>query len=179
MAKVPVTVEVNTPAHKTARRKPSKGMSQGRKISRVRRPQEMSLEQWQIALRKQFARKQNFRLTNLGTEPIFSEFTVANRQTGGEYRVAIRGRGLGDNFCSCPDFAVNTLGTCKHIEWVLGKLLRKSGAARAFTQGFHPVYSEVYLRYGAKREVIFRPGVECPAGLRRLAADYFDSNGIL
>ncbi len=179
MANVRVSAEAQAPAPKAVRHKGSKGPFKGLKISRLRRPQDMSLEQWQIALRKQFARKQNFRLTNVGAEPIFSEFTVANPQTGGEYRVAIRGRGLGDNFCSCPDFAANTLGTCKHIEWVLGKLLRKPGAARAFSQGFHPVYSEVYLRYGAKREVIFRPGLECPAGLRQLAADYFDSGGVL
>jgi hypothetical protein len=139
----------------------------------------MSLEQWQIALRKQFAQKQNFRLANTGTEPVFSEFRVANPQTGGEYRVAIRGSRLGDNYCSCPDFSVNTLGTCKHIEWVLGKLQRRPGGTRALAAGFHPVYSEVYLRYGAKREVVFRPGFECPAGLRKLAGDYFDGAGIL
>jgi superfamily II DNA or RNA helicase len=179
MANAPVAAEVDAPARKTVRRKPSKGVFRGRKISRVRKPQEMSLEQWQIALRKQFAQKQNFRLTNLGAEPIFSEFTVTNPQTGGEYRVAIRGSGLGVNYCSCPDFAVNTLGTCKHIEWVLGKLRRRPGTARAFAQGFHPVYSEVYLRYGARREVMFRPGSECPAGLHRLAADYFDDRGML
>ena len=45
--------------------------------------------------------------------------------------------------------------------------------------GFHPVYSEVYLRYGAQRVVVFRPGVECPAGLHKLVADYFDGRGVL
>ncbi len=179
MANARVLAEAQAPALKTARRKPSKGPFKGLKISRLRRPQEMSLEQWQVALRKQFARKQNFRLTNTGAEPVFSEFTVANPQTGGEYRVAIRGGGLGDNYCSCRDFAVNTLGTCKHIEWVLARLLRKPGAARALAQGFHPVYSEVYLRYGARREVLWRPGRECPAGLRTLAAGYFGGDGIL
>ena len=179
MAKVQVSAAAQTPAQKAVRRKPSQGPFQGRKISRLRPPQDMSLEQWQVALRKQFARQQHFRLTDTGAEPIFSEFTVVNPQTGGEYRVAIRGRGLGENYCSCRDFAVNTLGTCKHIEWVLGKLLRKPGAARAFAQGFRPVYSEVYLRYGAQRAVLFRAGSECPAGLHTLAADYFDGAGVL
>ena len=36
---------------------------------------------------------------------------------------------LGVNYCSCPDFAVNTLGTCKHIEFILARLRRKRGAA--------------------------------------------------
>ncbi|MBP7049752.1 MAG: DEAD/DEAH box helicase [Phycisphaerae bacterium] len=149
------------------------------KISRLRKPEEMSLEQWQVALRRQFAQRQDYRATNLGAEPVFSEFLVTNPMTGGEYRVAIRGQGLGDNYCSCPDFAVNTLGTCKHIEWLLGKLRLRRGASSAFSEGFRPAYSEVYLRYGARREVIFRPGTECPKGLRRLAAGYFDASGVL
>ncbi len=149
------------------------------KVSRTRKPETMSLEQWQVALRRQFAQKQDLRVTNIGAEPIFSEFRVANPQTHGQYRVAIRGERLGDNFCSCPDFAVNTLGTCKHIEFVLNKLRRKRGGRKAFKEGFQPAYSEVYLRYGAQRAIVFRPGTECPAGLRRLARKYFDDDGVL
>ncbi len=149
------------------------------KISRLRKPEDMPLEQWQIALRRQFAQKQNFRLKNTGDEPIFSEFIVKNPQTGGEYRVAIRGFGLGDNYCSCPDFAVNTLGTCKHIEYTLAKLQRKQGGKKAMADGFHPPYSEIYLRYGAKREVLFKAGTECPQSLLELALRYVDNYGIL
>jgi len=82
-----------------------------KRLSRLHKPEDMSLEAWQIALRRQFGREQRLRLKNVGREPIFSEFEVTNPQTKRTYRVAIRGRGLGDNFCSCPDFAVNTLGT--------------------------------------------------------------------
>ena len=138
-----------------ARRKTKRNTPKGRKIkkiSRLRRPEDMPLEQWQIALRKQFAQKQNFRLKNIGEDPIFSEFTVTNPETGGEYRVAIRGQRIGNNYCSCPDFAVNTLGTCKHIEFTLAKLQRKRGGKKAFAEGFQPAYSEIYLRYGAKRD---------------------------
>ena len=131
-------------------------------LPRTRRPEGMSLETWQIALRRDFGRAQRFRLENLSTEPIFSEFTVTNPTTQGSYRVAIRGHNPGDNYCSCPDFAVNTLGTCKHIEFTLAALERKRGARAAFTAGFHPAYSEVYLRYGARREVAFRAGNDCP-----------------
>jgi len=160
------------------RKKTPKG-SKVIKISRLRKPEDMPLEQWQIALRKQFAQKQNFRFKNMGDEPIFSEFTVINPETGGEYRVAIRGQRLGDNYCSCPDFAVNTLGTCKHVEFVLAKLQRKRGGKKAFAEGFQPAYSEIYLRYGAKREVMFSPGTKCPKPLSELASHYFDKYGIL
>jgi superfamily II DNA or RNA helicase len=164
------------------KRKTKRKASKGRKIKKIshlRKPEDMPLEQWQIALRKQFAQKQNFRLKNIGDEPIFSEFTVINPETGGEYRIAIRGQRIGDNYCSCPDFAVNTLGTCKHIEFTLAKLGRKRGGKKAFTEGFQPAYSEIYLRYGAKREVMFSPAAKCPAYLLELASRYFDKYGIL
>ena len=149
------------------------------KISHLRKPEDMPLEQWQIALRKQFGQKQNFRFKNIGDEPIFSEFAVTNPETGGEYCVAIRGQRIGDNYCSCPDFAVNTLGTCKHVEFTLAKLRRKQGGKKALAEGFRPAYSEIYLRYGAKREVIFGPGTECPKSLLELAWGYFDKYGRL
>ena len=149
------------------------------KISRLRKPDDMPLEEWQIALRRQFAQKQDFHLKNIGDEPIFSEFIVRNPQTKGEYRVAIRGQRVGDNYCSCPDFAVNTLGTCKHIEFTLAKLQQERGGEKALAEGFQPAYSEIYLRYGAKREVVFKPGTECPQPLLALARRYFDNYGIL
>jgi superfamily II DNA or RNA helicase len=150
-----------------------------RKISRLRKPEDMSLEAWQIALRRQFGREQKFRLKNIGKDPIFSEFEVANPQTKRTYRVAIRGQDLGDNFCSCPDFAVNTLGTCKHVEFTLVQLERKRGAKAAFAAGHRPPHSEIYVRYGAKREVVFRPGAECPQELLRYAGEFFDEGGRL
>ena len=166
----------------TRKRKAKKKSAKSRRvatISRLRKPEDMPLEQWQIALRRQFGQKQDFRLKNTGDEPIFSEFIVLNPQTGGEYRVAIRGQRIGDNYCSCPDFAVNTLGTCKHIEHTLAKLQRKRWGERAFAEGFQPAYSEIYLRYGAKREVVFKPGTECPQSLLELARRYFDNYGLL
>ena len=164
------------------KRKTKKKTSKGRKLKRIshlRKPDDLPLEQWQIALRKQVAQKQDFRLKNIGEEPIFSEFTVTNPKTDGEYRVAIRGKRIGDNYCSCPDFSINTLGTCKHIEFTLAKLERKRGGKKAFEDGFRPAYSEVYLRYGAKREVIFNPGTECPKSLAELASRYFNKQDIL
>ena len=148
-------------------------------LSPTRRPEGMSLEAWQIALRREFGRAQRFRLKNIGGDPVFSEFTVTNPQTGGSYRVAIRGRDPGDNYCACPDFVVNTLGTCKHIEFTLAALERTRGGWAALQAGFHPDYSEIYLRYGAKREVAFRPGRECPPAIRRLASRYFGPDGLL
>jgi len=139
----------------------------------------MTLDSWQVELRRQFGAEQDFRIENTGDEPVFSEFRIINPKKKREYRVAIRGEALGVNYCSCPDFATNTLGTCKHVEFTLARLRRKRGAKKAFKEGHQPPYSEVYLLYGAEREVRFRPGSECPVELARLAARYFDAEGKL
>jgi len=160
------------------RKKAKKPTPKKRKISRLRKPEELGLEAWQVALRKQFAAVQKFKLKNIGAEPVFSEFEVTNPETKRTYRVAIRGMDLGVNYCSCPDFAVNTLGTCKHIEFTLGRLGRRRGGKKAFANGFQPTYSEVFLRYGAKREVVFRPGTKCPESLRNSARLFFAPDGV-
>src|SRR5450759_4336361 len=54
----------------------------------------------------------------------FGDYQVKSA-SGKTYRVAMRGPGLFENFCSCPDFAVNTLGTCKHIEAMLLQLRQR------------------------------------------------------
>jgi hypothetical protein len=50
----------------------------------------MSLEAWQIELRRQFGREQAFKLKNLGDQPVFSDFQVTNPQSKSTYRVATR-----------------------------------------------------------------------------------------
>lgn len=150
-----------------------------RKLSRLHRPADLSLDAWQRELRRQFGREQSFRLTNAGTEPVFSDFEVSNPQSGSTYRVAIRGPRPGDNYCSCPDFATNALGTCKHIEFVLRKIEERRRTRAALRRGFQPSYSEIILHYGAKRVVRFRVGTSCPRALAALAAQYFDSQQVL
>ncbi len=44
---------------------------------------------------------------------------------GRRYRVDIRPTGERINHCTCPDFATNRLGTCKHVEAVLHRLRRR------------------------------------------------------
>src|SRR5262245_29540899 len=119
-------------AVQTAMRKPRKKKRQRPKLSRLHKPAGMSLEDRQIELRRQFGREQTFILRNLGKETVFSEFEVTNPQSRNTYRVLIRGDRPYDNYCSCPDFATNTLGTCKHIEFTLARLKRQRGGATAF-----------------------------------------------
>jgi len=144
------------------------------KLSRTHAPAELSKVDWQRALRRQFGREQAFGLENIGAEPFFSEFRVGNPQSKSAYRVAIRGKQPGDNYCACPDYATNELGTCKHIEFVLAALEKKRGAKAAFTRGYHPPFSELYLRNDSTRTVHFRAGTDCPPGVRKAAVPLFD-----
>lgn len=150
-----------------------------KKVSRLHKPDHLSLEEWQVELRRQFGREQDFILTNRDDEKFFSEHEVTNPASQRSYRILIRGDQLFDNYCSCPDFATNTLGTCKHLEFALAQLLKKRGAKKAFREGFHPPHSEIYLHYGIQREVRFRPGSECTPKLARLVSKYFNDESIL
>jgi superfamily II DNA or RNA helicase len=151
------------------------------KLSRTHAPAEISPLEWQRILRRQFGREQAFELENIGPEPFFSEFRVANPQSKSSYRVAIRGRLPGDNFCACPDYATNELGTCKHIEFVLARLEKMRGARTAFARGYQPSFSELYLRNDGGRAIHFRAGTDCPPALLKAAARVFDTarNGML
>src|SRR5450631_4566164 len=127
------------------------------KLSRTHAPADLSPLAWQRGLRRQFGREQAFGLENLGTDPFFSEFRVSNPVSKSSYRVAIRGPGPGGNFCSCPDYATSELGTCKHIEFTLSRLEKKRGATTVFARGYHPAFSELYLRNEASAACIFAP----------------------
>jgi len=73
------------PRHRQRRRnKSANGEGQSGKpgkLSRLHKPANMSLEDWQIELRRQFGRQQNFLLKNRGSERIFSEFEGGNPQS--------------------------------------------------------------------------------------------------
>ena len=148
------------------------------RLSRMRRPPELEVADWQTALRRQFGREQAFGLENVGPEPVFSDFRVSNPVSGTRYRVAIRGQALGQNFCSCPDYATNDLGTCKHIEFTLAKLQSKRGGKAALARGFQPAFSEIWLDYAGQRRVRFSAGAHCPAPLLEQAKSLFDADAL-
>jgi hypothetical protein len=82
----------------------------------------------EIAKRRLRAREEQFRFANL--EPaisIFSNFEVRS-QSGMTYRVEIRDVMTRQFSCTCTDFRINELGTCKHIEALLLHLARKKRA---------------------------------------------------
>ena len=162
---------------KSAKRPRSTKTSREPKLSRTHAPNNLSPADWQRALRRQFGREQSFGLENLGSQPFFSEFRVSNPASKTHYRVVIRGTRPGDNYCACPDYASNELGTCKHIEFTLAALEGKRGARKALAAGYLPAFSELYLRNGSDgegRAVHFRGGSDCPPAALKAAAPLFD-----
>ena len=121
------------PKPPSRRRRP--GPEQPR-VSRQHKPDGMTLEEWQTHLRRQFGRSLGYKVRNLGDRPAFSDFLVTNPASGRGYRVTVRGTAPGDNTCSCPDFATNTLGTCKHVEFVLARVERTAAGRRELAAGY-------------------------------------------
>jgi len=78
-----------------------------------------------LAEREERARTEKMRLTSLDPQEIWADYTVTNAASGKSYRIALRGWGPGESYCSCPDFRKNTLGTCKHILHALDKVRRR------------------------------------------------------
>jgi len=65
------------------------------------------------------------------------------------YRVHIRSLIKRSNYCTCPDFAVNQLGTCKHIEAVLHKVSKRRNYNRIKDQP--SPYPFVYLAWDVEK----------------------------
>jgi superfamily II DNA or RNA helicase len=136
----------------------------------------MLIEQ-QIAERRQRAAAAIAKvLERPGAQP-YGDYRVQSA-SGKTYRVAMRGPGLFENYCSCPDFAVNTLGTCKHIEALLLELGKRYGRglpARRFAR----TRASISLHYGEDISIRLRLPANPSSELRRLATEYFDPSGLL
>ncbi len=94
-----------------------------------------------------------------------------------QYRVTIRNLHKRANCCSCPDFANNQLGTCKHIEAALHKI-RKHPDYKKFKDQPAPI-PYVYLAWDRPQAPILavHRNPSMADGLSRLLDDYFTPSG--
>lgn len=131
----------------------------------------MLIEQ-QIAERRERAQSAIARILERPRGEPYGDYRVRSA-SGKTYRVAMRGPGLFENYCSCPDFEVNTLGTCKHIEGLLLVLRQRHGEALG-AKRYKRTRASISLQYGETIEVRRRlPAAPSPA-LEELAGAYFD-----
>ena len=148
-----------------------------KKISYSRKPDGMPLDEWQSILRRQFASEQKFKISNTGPHPLFSDFEVYNPATLKTYKVSIRDNIRSYNYCSCPDFTVNALGTCKHIEYVLSRFLKYKKYRKYFESPYEPSYSSLSIFYGKERKIRLKKGDYTGQYFRE--QEYFDKEGFL
>jgi len=146
------------------------------KISYYKKPQDLSLKQWQYLLRKQFGEENPFGIKNIGEHPFFSDFLVHNAYTNNNYKVAIRSLNSPNNFCECLDFKTNRLGICKHIAAVQKHLQALKGYHEAFNTVFQSDHSSVYLDYSQGREIKIKIGKQNVNNFKPLLKKYFEDN---
>lgn len=146
------------------------------KISWVVKPDKMTLEEWQRALRKQIAGEEAMAVAAVDEKNLPGEYEVKNPQTKQTYKVVYRGEDSPWNYCSCMDFKTNHLCACKHLEKV--KLWISETRGKKVHKEL-PAYTSVYLSYTDGRQVKIRVGSDHHEEFKRLAAHYFDAEGVM
>ena len=146
-----------------------------KKISYYVKPEKMTLEEWQVALRKQVARDERFVIKPVDDKMQPGDYSVENSKKQ-VYKVVYRGAKSPWNYCSCMDFKTSRLGTCKHLE-ALKLWLRSNKHYRVHNE--LPPYTSVYLSYKGTRQVRIRIGEEHREEYQALARRYFDSDGVM
>lgn len=156
------------------KKKTKTGKKELPRLSNIHKPEDMTLEEWQRTLRLQAAAREKLTVTPIagGREGYFK---VSNPESLHRYSVVYRGPHSSWNYCSCPDFRTNRLGTCKHIEAV-GIADEGRYASCNYTL---PDRTTVYLDYRGERRVRIRFGGRHSSQMRKLAADYFDDDKTL
>ena len=150
------------------------------KVSYYKQPEDLSLEEWQITLRKQFVIGRTFKIDKIdGFHPVFGDYWVGNIENKNSYKVSIRDYHHPHHYCSCLDFKTNHLGTCKHIEAVLLKIDESPKLREHTPKVYEPAYTSVFLSYRSERKVRIRIGSDQAEEFKRLAEYYFDNDLIL
>lgn len=144
-------------------------------LSNVLKPDNMELTEWQKALRRQVAVQEHFIVSQNTQTDEPGCYSVANPKTDNEYKVIYRGANCKWNYCSCMDFKVSRLGTCKHIEAVCSWIKKR----RKTLDKTLPSYTAVYLLYQEGRKICIRIGTEKSEEFTRLASEYFTNGGYL
>jgi superfamily II DNA or RNA helicase len=149
-------------------------------LSRHRAPEGMPLEEWQRRLREEFGREQPFRLVMVEGEALPCEARVDNPGRGTSYQVSLRGAGA--DRCTCPDFRVSGLATCKHLAFARHTLARRLGKRRwanLIADPPKPAFSEIVLSPGDDRRPRFLPGAGLPSAVATVARRVCGPDGLV
>lgn len=140
----------------------------------------LTTDQQEVEKRLLRARKEAMQIRNLNpAERFFSTFAVVSETGGRPYSIEIRSLSSRENSCTCVDFRVSGLGTCKHIEAVL------LGLSTSWPKKFRNLaatgspHAEIFLRRAGRVEVALSVPQSLPGAVRTLARRFFGSGGTL
>ncbi|MGJ8640579.1 MAG: SNF2-related protein [Opitutaceae bacterium] len=74
-----------------------------------------ALTLYAIAQREKRAKDERMKIESHDPTTPWTDYTILNYQSGKSYHSALRSFESGDAYCSCQDFKINLLGTCKHL----------------------------------------------------------------
>ena len=152
-------------------------MKLGNRLSNKICPDNMTIEEWQVALRRENARESNFSVEHLDKNRIWGDYLVCSDT--GRYKVAFRGVQSDRNFCSCLDFRTNGLGTCKHLEAVSLFLQEHVPGYPWAGLSYAAEYSSMFVSYKGGRSIRIRIGDAYRNEYERLKEKYFTEDGVL
>ena len=117
--------------------------------------------------------------TVAGGDPFYGDYRV-HSGSGGRYAVEIRSLTEPLNTCSCPDHAVNRLGTCKHVEAVLHKLAKHGKRRFQYAAQEGSPLVEIFLdRRDETIKILWPQRSRSGTKLRHLLEPYFSADGSL
>lgn len=141
-------------------------------------PDGMTVEEWQVALRHEYAEENEFTVEHTDDNRIWGDYLVSNNG-GNRYKVAFRGVRSERNYCSCLDFRTNGLGTCKHIEAVSLYLQHQEPGFPWNNNDYITPYSSIYVSYKGGRTVRLSIGSEKQQEYEVLRRKFFDDKCVL
>jgi len=126
-----------------------------------------------VTERSERAKTEKMKLASADSKALWTDYIVTSSASGKSYRVALRGWARGESFCSCPDYRINTLGTCKHILFTLDTVRRKF--PKTVRQRSHVIRDiTVYVKYGAKQELRLLIPEHLDPGTARIVSPFKD-----
>ncbi len=132
----------------------------------------LDLEEQEVLLRKERAQNEPLKIKILNEAYFpFTDYEVTGA-TNVHYFVEVRSLGEKINACSCPDFHVNTLGMCKHIEGVL-HFIKKRGK-KVETQ---LIRTEIFLDLKTQEVCVRYP--DSSESMKSLIDPYFSAAQVL
>jgi len=133
----------------------------------------------EIKRRRLRAETEQMQITSLDSEANFGNYGVVS-SSGKQYVIEIRSLNEHINSCSCTDYHINYLGTCKHIEKVLINLKKrgKRQFQKAAKEGSSKI--EIYANPKDNKINIFWPNNhEVNSETYKLLNEFFSADGSL